>query len=114
MYLDAAADAAAFPAEFATGAPQNATSYARISVGLTNFPAASAIGGTTTGSQSLNGTAITFAAAGSNWIPAAGFVLSDAVTVGKHLYYAFFTSYLQVGNGQQASFAVSGLTAIED
>lgn len=114
MYLDAAADAAAFISEFTTGAPQNATSYARISVGLTNFPAATAIGGTTTGAQALNGTAITFAAAGSNWIPACGFFLSDAATVGKHIFYSFFTSYLTVGNGQQAQFNISGMTAILD
>lgn len=114
MFLDAAADAAAFPSEFATTAPQNATSYARISVGQTNFAVATAIGGTTTGSQTLNGTAVTFAAAGSNWIPACGFFLNDSATLGKHSFYSFFTSYLQVGNGQQAQFNVSGLTVIED
>jgi hypothetical protein len=114
MYLDAAADAAAFPSEFAVAAPQNATSYARISVGLTNFPVAAAIGGTTTGSQSQNGTAIALAAAGSNWIPACGWFLNDSVTLGKHWWYAFFTSYLQVGSGQQAQFNINGMTVIVD
>jgi len=114
MFLDAAADAAAFPSEFATGAPQNATSYARISCTQTNFPAATALGGSTTGSRSQNGTAIAFAAAGATWIPACGFFLNDSLTLGKHWFYSFFSSYLQVGNGQQAQFNVNGLSVVVD
>jgi len=110
MVFDAIADATAtFISELSGNA------YARVNVGLTNFPAAAAIGGTTTGSQSTNGTAITFpTVTTANWAPVVGWFLVSASTNGSYIYWARLGSQLQVNVGQFAQFNASGVTVSED
>lgn len=79
------------------------------------FAAATAIGGTSTGSTAKNSGAVTFDAASANWVPTLGFYVADASSAGNALLWAVFASaYAQVNNGQQLQFNANGVTLTLD
>jgi len=98
------------PNDDASGTEVSGTNYARKDVtnNATNWPAAS-------GGSKSNGTAITFAQAGSGgWGTVTHFAIFDAVTGGNMLYHGALTTSKSVEEGDTAEFAIGAITITED
>lgn len=98
------------PSDAGGGTECTGTNYARATVtnNVTNWPAAAS------GAKS-NGTAITFAQAGSGgWGTAVAFGILDAISGGNLLYWGDLTASLVIDNGVTPEFAIGDLDITED